>query len=305
MANVAVDWNRVEIIPGDLSVAELGLSSDVRQRLAKDVDGILHCGAFVHHLHNYQTMKAANVESTVSLLKLALEEKRKTFCYVSTLSVASMLAGLDSAPEAIVDNLPAADVGYLLTKWTAEKLIAQCCAQYGLNAVIARPGNITGCSSSGFSNFDHNHFWLFNKGCLQLGAYPEIPTDLEMTPVDVLARAIVALVLTPRSGLAVRNLSNPQALSLRDFFARLGRLGFDIKGEAAETWQRRLVNIGEENGLAQIKEFYTGDISSPSFPSDQSETLAELARLGAGLDVNYDTLLTIYVRYLRESGFLA
>ena len=303
-AGLTVDWARVEIVSGDLAAPGLGLSQDVRQRLAKEVDGILHCGAFVHHLHNYQTMKAANVDSTVSLLKLALEEKRKSFCYVSTLSVASALAGLSSAPEEIVDNLPAADVGYLLTKWTAEKLIAQCATQYGLNAVIARPGNITGCSTSGFSNFDHNHFWLFNKGCLQLGAFPEIPTVVEMTPVDLLARAIVALLLAPREGLAVCNLANPQALSLHDFFEQLARLGFEIKGEAPQTWQSRLATLSEENGLTQIRDFYTGDISAPSFPADQGKTLAELARLDAGLDVDYDSLLPIYVRYLRESGFL-
>ena len=303
-AGLALDWTRVGIVSGDLAAPGLGLSQEVRQQLAKDVDGILHCGAFVHHLHNYQTMKAANVDSTVSLLQLALEEKRKAFCFVSTLSVASALAGLTSAPEEIVDNLPVVDIGYLLTKWTAEKLIARCATQYGLNAIIARPGNITGCSSSGFSNFDHNHFWLFNKGCLQLGAFPEIPTVVEMTPVDLLARAIVALLLAPREGLVVRNLANPQELSLNDFFARLARLGFEIKGEAPEAWQSRLANLGDDNGLAQIKEFYTGDISSPSFPADQSRTLSELARLGVGLDVDYDTLLPVYVGYLRKSGFL-
>lgn len=303
-AGLTLDWTRVGIVRGDLAAPGLGLSKEVRQRLAKEVDGILHCGAFVHHLHNYQTMKAANVDSTVSLLKLALEEKRKAFCFISTLSVASALAGLSAAPEEIVENLPVADIGYLLTKWTAEKLVAQCATRYGLNAIIARPGNITGCSSSGFSNFDHNHFWLFNKGCLQLGTFPEIPTVVEMTPVDLLARAIVALLLAPRDGLAVRNLANPQELSLHEFFERLARLGFEIKGEAPDAWQSRLASLREENGLAQIKEFYTGDISAPSFPADQSRTLAELARLGAGLDVDYDTLLPVYVRYLRESGFL-
>ena len=304
-AGLSLDWARVSIVRGDLAAPDFGISPEARQRLAKEVDGILHCGAFVHHLHNYQTMKAANVDSTVSLLKLALEEKRKAFCYISTLSVASTLAGLKSAPEAIVDNLPVADIGYLLTKWTAEKLVAQCASKYGINAVIARPGNITGSSSSGFSNFENNHFWLFNKGCLQLGAFPEIPAVVEMTPVDLLARAIVALLLAPRDGLAVCNLANPQELSLHDFFGRLAGLGFEAKGEAAEAWQARLANLSEENGLTQIKEFYTGDISTPSFPVEQGRTLNELNRLGVAPDVNYDTLLPIYVRYLRETGFLS
>ncbi len=304
-AGLAIDWSRVEAIPGDLAAADLGLAPDTRRRLAGEVDAIVHCGAFVHHLHSYQTMKAANVDSTESLLRLALEETRKAFCFVSTLSVADALDGITAAPEAIVDNRPLANVGYLLTKWVAEQRVARYAAQYGLDAVIARPGNITGCSASGFSNFEHNHFWLFNKGCLQLGAYPETPARVEMTPVDRLARAIAALALAPRQGLAVRNLANPQSLSLPEFFARLAGLGFAVAGEAPAVWQRRLAAIGEDNALAQIRDFYTGDLSVPSLPTEQGETLAELARLGAGLDVDYDALLATYVRYLREAGFLA
>ena len=302
-AGVSVDWSRIGVVCGDLTAPALGLSSEVRRRLARETDAILHCGAFVHHLHNYQTMKAANVESTEELLKLALEEQQKVFCFVSTLSVASALTDLNAAPEAVVDNLPGADIGYLLTKWTAEKLVAQCSARYGLPAVIARPGNITGCSSTGFSNFDHNHFWLFNKGCLQLGAYPDIPSLIEMTPVDILARAIVALTLAPREGLAVRNLSNPRTLNMDAFFGYMGAQGFAVKSEAPEIWQQRLATIDENNGLSQIKEFYTGDLSTPPFPVEQSETLTELSRLGADFNADYATLFPVYVRYLKEMNF--
>ncbi|MBF0548425.1 MAG: amino acid adenylation domain-containing protein [Candidatus Riflebacteria bacterium] len=304
-AGVSIDWSRVNIVCGDLATPELGISPSQRQQLASVVDAILHCGAFVHHIHSYQTMKAANVESTMELLKLALEAKRKTFCFVSTLSVASALAGLNAAPEAIVDNLPMVDNGYLLTKWTAEKLVAHYVSQYGLNAIIARPGNITGCSSSGFSNFDHNHFWLFNKGCLQLRAYPEIPSEVEMTPVDLLARAIAAMLVAPRKGLAVRNLANPKTMSLSSFFRRMAECGFEIHGETPQKWQDRLANIKEDNGLAQIKEFYTGDISSPSFPTEQTKTLAELSQLGTELETEYDKIIPIYVHYLRQVGFLS
>ena len=89
-----------------------------------------------------------------------------------------------------------------------------------------------------------------------------------------------------------------------EFFAWLAQCGFAIKGEAPEAWQRRLTDIGEDNGLSPIKDFYTGDISAPPFPAEQAETLAELDELGAGFNVNYDTLFPAYVAYLRESGFL-
>jgi amino acid adenylation domain-containing protein/thioester reductase-like protein len=304
-AGVTPDLGKVRILPGDLAEPGLGLSEAVRQRLATEVDAILHCGAFVHHLHSYPTMKAANVDSTCVLLELALTGKQKPFCFVSTLSVASALEGVDRAAEAILPNPPAVDSGYLLTKWVDEQLVAQCAARYGLPVVIARAGNITGCRATGFSNYAHNHFWLFNQGCLQLGAYPDMAYPVEMTPVDLLAQAIAALTLTPRRELLIANLSNPQALSQRDFFQRLADCGFVVTGEPIATWQTRLATIGEDNGLAQIKDFYTGDLSGEALPTEQTATLAALAGVGVDYSTDYATLIPTYVAYLRKEGFLA
>lgn len=303
-AELTADLARVRIIPGDLALPGLGLTVAIRQRLTTEVDAILHCGAFVHHLHNYAMMKAANVDSTLTLLELALTGQQKPFCFVSTLSVASALDGVTCAAEAILPNPPVVDSGYLLTKWVGEQLVAQCAARYGLPAVIARPGNITGDSTTGFSNYAHNHFWLFNQGCLQLGAFPEMADPVEMTPVDVLARAIAALTLAPRPELLVANLSNPQTLSQRAFFQQLADGGFPTVAESPADWQPRLATISENNGLSQIKEFYTGDLSGASLPVEQSATLAALAKLGVNYATDYATLTPLYVAYLRREGFL-
>ncbi|MFZ4789681.1 MAG: amino acid adenylation domain-containing protein [Candidatus Competibacteraceae bacterium] len=303
-AGLSADLARVRIVPGDLALPELGLTDAVRQRLATEVDAVLHCGAFVHHLHSYATMKAANVDSTLTLLELALTEKQKPFCFVSTLSVATALEGVTCAAEAILPNLPVVDNGYLLTKWVGEQLVAQCAARYGLPAVIARPGNITGHSTTGFSNYAHNHFWLFNQGCLQLGAFPAVASPVEMTPVDVLAQAIVALMLAPRTGVLVANLSNPNTLGQQEFFQKLATCGFPAVAEPPADWQPRLTTIGEDNGLSQIKEFYTGDLSGEAPPVEQSATLAALAALGVNYSADYTALIPTYVAYLRREGFL-
>nr|MBZ4195012.1 thioester reductase domain-containing protein [Candidatus Contendobacter sp.] len=303
-AGLSADLARVRIVPGDLALPELGLTDAVRQRLATEVDAVLHCGAFVHHLHSYATMKAANVDSTLTLLELALTEKQKPFCFVSTLSVATALEGVTCAAEAILPNLPVVDNGYLLTKWVGEQLVAQCAARYGLPAVIARPGNITGHSTTGFSNYAHNHFWLFNQGCLQLGAFPAMASPVEMTPVDMLAQAIVALMLAPRTGVLVANLSNPNTLGQQEFFQKLATCGFPAVAEPPADWQPRLTTIGEDNGLSQIKEFYTGDLSGEAPPVEQSATLAALAALGVNYSADYTALIPTYVAYLRREGFL-
>ncbi|MFL9907680.1 non-ribosomal peptide synthetase [Paraburkholderia sp. RL17-337-BIB-A] len=303
-AGLATDFSRVEVIPADLAAPQLGLDTPRWRQLAGEVDAILHCGAFVHHLHSYEEMKGANVGGTEALLRLALTQRRKPFCFVSTLSVGEMLAGARHIDEQVNDARPLLDNGYLLTKWVGEQRVAECARRFGLPAVIARPGNITGDSRTGFSNFAHNHFWLFNKGCLQLGAYPRTAQEVEMMPVDLLAGAVTAMALHPHAGLRVANLNNPLALSQRQWFAALAACGLRAEPQAAADWQRRLADLDASNGLALIRDFYTGDLSAAPLPVEQIGTLTELARHGVDLTVDYGALIRLYVGYLREAGFL-
>ena len=303
-AGVDPDFSRVRVVSGDLSDAELGLDAAVRERLAEEVEAILHCGAFVHHLYNYETMKPINVGGTEALLDLASRGRRKPFCYVSTITVGASLDGVERVAEAVLPNPPAVDNGYILTKWVAEQRVARAVQEFGLSAVIARPGNITGSSATGYSNFDHNHFWLFVKGCLQLGAYPDVAMPIEMMPVDRLASAIAALTLNAQEGIDVANLANPQTLPLPDFFARLEQCGHPAKAEPAAVWQQRLSHLSADNALTQIKDFYTGDLSGEAPPVEQQQTLATLQAAGIELAADYDALIPLYVGYLERAGFL-
>ena len=303
-AGLAIDFSRVDVIPADLAAPQLGLDTPRWRQLAGEVDAILHCGAFVHHLHSYEAMKSANVGGTEALLRLALTQRQKPFCFVSTLSVGEMLAGAWRIDERVNDARPMLDNGYLLTKWVGEQRVAECARRFGLPAVIARPGNITGHSRTGFSNFAHNHFWLFNKGCLQLGAYPETAQEVEMMPVDLLADAVTAVALHPRAGLRVANLNNPLVLTQRQWFAALAACGLRAEPQPAADWQGRLADLDASNGLALIRDFYTGDLSAAPLPVEQIGTLTELARHGVDLTVDYGALIRLYVGYLRDAGFL-
>ena len=303
-AGVDPDFSRIRVVRGDLGATGLGLDDATRARLAREIDAILHCGAFVHHLYNYETMKPINVGGTEALLDLALSGRQKPFCDVSTITVGASLQGGDRVAEDVLPNAPAVDNGYLLTKWVAEQRVAQAVRECGLPAVIARPGNITGSSATGYSNFDRNHFWLFVKGCLQLGAFPDVAMPIEMMPVDRLAAAIVAFCLAPSAGLRVANLANPKTLPLAEFFARLGHCGHPAQREPAAVWQQRLSHLSSDNALTQIKDFYTGDLSGEAPPVEQQKTLAALQAAGVELAADYEALIPLYVGYLERAGFL-
>jgi amino acid adenylation domain-containing protein/thioester reductase-like protein len=303
-AGLVIDFSRVEVISADLASADLGLDSVQWHRLSGEVDAILHCGAFVHHLHSYAEMKRANVGGTESLLRLALTQRQKPLCFISTMSVPAMQEGVTRIEERVQTAHPQMDNGYLLTKWAGEQRVAECARRFGLLAIVARPGNITGDSRSGYSNYAHNHFWLYNKGCIELGTFPDTDQEVEMMPVDQLARAIVALTLGHRDGLRVANLSNPVTLSQQRWFNELAKDGLRVLPETPLEWQRRLTDLSPSNGLALIRDFYTGDLSGKPLPIEQIGTIAELTKHDVHLTVDYDRLIPLYLAYLRAEGFI-
>nr|WP_160167946.1 non-ribosomal peptide synthetase [Caballeronia insecticola] len=304
-AGLAIDFSRVEVIGADLSLAGLGLAAADWRRLAEEGDAILHCGALVHHLHGYGSLKAANVGGTEALLQLALSVRKKPVCFVSTMSVPMMLEDAQRVEERIDAARPLSDNGYLLSKWVSEQRVAAYSRAYGLPATVARVGNVTGHSESGFSNYEHNHFWLFNQGCVQLGAYPATGQTVEMTPVDVLARALCALALHPREGLSVANLQNPEYMAQREWFEVLGESGLVAMPEAPDAWKQRLATIDSANGLALLRDFYTGDLTWHDMPVEQIGTISRLASADVSLSVDYSRLIGVYLRYLRAEGFLS
>ena len=113
-----------------------------------------------------------------------------------------------------------------------------------------------------------------------------------------------AVALHPRAGLRVANLNNPLALSQQQWFAALAACGLHAEPQAAADWQRRLADLDASNGLALIRDFYTGDLSAAPLPVEQIGTLTELARYGVDLTVDYSALIRLYVGYLRDAGFL-
>src|SRR5690606_266522 len=119
---------RVKVIAGDLAREQLGLEDNVYQELAEEVDAIYHNGAWVHHFYHYDALKSANVDSTISLLKLSSTSKTKVLHYFSTLS-----AHLPNyKEEALRETFPKSDPsaynlssGYEQTKWVSECLLAE------------------------------------------------------------------------------------------------------------------------------------------------------------------------------------
>jgi amino acid adenylation domain-containing protein/thioester reductase-like protein len=298
---------RLHVVCGDLSRPGLGLSPTDRADLADTIDAIYHNGAHVNHVYDYDRLYGENVQSTLELLHLAVERWDKPFHFISTLSAASTTdergrvteSGPTSTPPVYVNN------GYNLTKWVSEHLVWQAAAR-GVDATIVRPGNIVGHSSTGVCIPHRNRILLLLKGCIQLGYAPAAQISFDLSPVDFVARAIVACTTSGLASPRVIHLQNRSRISWNQYLEALAARGYLLTQEAPERWRKRLEFIDEANALFDILAFYLDDkqedIGDMSF-IDCEQTAGTLARLGIAYPDLGETLLERHFGYLIDSGF--
>ena len=127
----------------------MGLDTQTWNRLARDVDLIVHPAAHVNHMLPYDQLFGPNVVGTAELIRLALTTRLKTFNYVSTVGV--VLGGdceaMDehsdirwACPQRSVDRSYAND--YATSKWTGEVLTREAHDLFGLPVAVFRSNMI-------------------------------------------------------------------------------------------------------------------------------------------------------------------
>ncbi|MGA2223061.1 MAG: amino acid adenylation domain-containing protein [Syntrophobacteraceae bacterium] len=301
---------RIALLRGELKKPALGLPAETTRELSDILDHICHCGAMVHHMFDYRTLRGENVQSTIELLKIALSGRRKVFNYVSTLSVASRSDSEGRIVEVELGERPISTNGYVLTKWASERILLHH-AEKGLPLNIFRPGNITGHSVTGVCTPGKNHALLLVKGCIEMKCAPDWNRHIEMTPVDTLAEAIVRLSLNSR-GPGIFNMNNPLQIGWAEYIEVLGKLGFDMEMVSVDEWRKRLERIDETNALFPLREVYLKermDLIDPEShvpaAQDSSTTQEALRKLGVSYLRDYARYIPAVAGYLKNSGFLA
>ena len=184
-------------------------------------------------------------------------------------------------------------------------------AASGIPANIFRPGNITGDSRSGLCAPDKNHFLLLLKGFLQMKTAPDWKRAVEMTPVDILAEAIVQLS-RENPGFHVFNLNNPHQITWLEYLTRVKASGFDLQIMNARQWRDEyLARVDENNAIFPFKELYLKQredllqTEPPPTPAHNAGATQEtLRRLGVAYPSSYDQPLDQVISYLRTTGFL-
>lgn len=182
---------RVRVVCGDLASPRLGVSDDAWQQLTETVDTIVHNGAWVDYVLDYDTLRSSNVEGTRELLRLACASRRKRFNFVSSTTIFGWtgkrnLIEQDSNPEMF-----GLDFGYAQTKWVSEQLVLQAREQ-GIEARIYRPAFIT-ASTAGFGHSTDIVVRLLSF-MIKYGVAPNADIQLSFMPADIAAHNIAAVM---------------------------------------------------------------------------------------------------------------
>lgn len=254
------DLSRVVTVKGDLSLPLLGFSQEEWDKMASITDAVVHCGAAVSLTAPYSTLRAANVNGTLSVIQLAFACCRGTpLVYVSS----NGIFPTDQGPKEVfwenddVGCLPGrlgGSDGYGLSKWTAERLVTAAHAQ-GLPTMTIRFGNIGWQTTTGIGNsLDYQGMLL--AGSRRLFARPTVEGwQFEVTPVDFAARALVALASETKllAGGSIFNCVQKGFTSAQQVYQLMADVdGKSISPVSFTAWKKQIEDVATSSDDAEI-----------------------------------------------------
>ncbi|HLH61201.1 MAG TPA: amino acid adenylation domain-containing protein [Ktedonobacteraceae bacterium] len=307
---------RIKPLPGDLAQPLLGLSRHLFEELANRLDVIYHNGALVNMLYPYSELKASNVLGTQEVIRLAAHGKIKPLHYVSTLSVYSHM---DSPTVRRVKEQEPIDEhgvhmrgGYAQSKWVAEKMVTTARSR-GLPVAIYRPGRITGHSKTGAWRTD-DVLCRMIMGCIQLGSVPMFVASetLEMTPVDYVSQAIVALSKRKASLGQAFHLFNTSTTRVSDLIRWINDSGYEVRQLEYEAWLaelERAIQDSTDNALVPLAPLFPRQapieqVPVPKLVFDNRNTLLGLSGTSITCPPGDASLIQTYLSFMVKRGFL-
>lgn len=317
---------RIAAICGDLALPKFGLSDALYHQLAMESDVIFHLGAHVNYIQPYQAHRAANIEGTWNILRLATSIKPKPLHYVSTIAAWGP-AGLLHNVKRIYENDDLKpylegmkyDSGYSQSQWVVEQFIWKA-KQRGIPLAVYRPGFIMGNSVNGVGN-PKDFVSRLIRGCIAIGAYPTLPRQRkEFIPVDYVSRALLIIARDNRNLGQAYHLVPPdhrQSIDLDQFFLLLSECGYPLQKLSYDEWIKRLEADPRlmENPLMPLLPMLAETVyqkqtrwqvyeNMPEY--DTSNTMTALLAANSPLKFTpmNKTQLRLHLNFLQQGGFL-
>ncbi len=272
------------VVVGDITKPRFGLSKEEYQRLAEQVDMVIHTAANVKHAGHYEDLELTNVIGTQTVIDFC-KDAGAILQHTSTASVNGSGTVEQNNPDAMFDEF-VLDIGqnysqnvYIHSKYKAEELVLLA-RESGLKVNILRIGNLTWRKSDGkFQiNAQDNGFLDRFRGLVKVGMYsPELADyPIDFTPVDECAEAYTRLALNHRAN-NIYNLYNPHMYSVDRL---VKRFYWGIKKVSRETFEKAVRELITDKEVAVLSFYNTIASASKSIPINNTFTVKELRKLG-------------------------
>lgn len=211
---------RLEIVEGDITLPQLGLSDAVAARLRGDIEVVAHLAAIYDLKVPENVARKVNVEGTENLLTFAKScPNLRRFVHISTCYVSGRRTGVIFEDE--LDRGQAFKNHYESTKFLSEVLVRNEAER--LPVTIIRPAIVIGDSATGETDkFDGPYasfratlmgFLLFTPGKL------DVPVNL--VPVDFIVKATIALAEKADTVGKTFALADPNPMTGRDLIDKV------------------------------------------------------------------------------------
>ena len=222
----AIDAERIELLPGDISRQDLGLSAEERQRLQREVLQVFHLAAIYNLAVPLDIAERVNVAGTGNVLDLCAGcEQLERLNYVSTAYVAGDRKGVVYEHELSLGQ--AFKNHYESTKFQAELWVQ--IRMRDIPTTIYRPAIVVGDSRSGETEkFDGPYYMLrtIARAAERRGPLPQLGSEdspFNVVPVDFIVASMVAACTDEEAKGEVLHLVDPEPISSAELARVLSR----------------------------------------------------------------------------------
>jgi amino acid adenylation domain-containing protein/thioester reductase-like protein len=247
---------RVRAICGDISQPEFGMTKEDYIHLGETVNTVIHSAAIVKYFGHYDQIRQINVEGTQEVIEFCkcyhcLLGHVSTDAITGNYLVEQNVTGIFTERDFYIGQNYKGNV-YVRSKFEAENRVLRSIREDKLSAVIFRMGNITGRDLDGKfqPNITENAFYAAIKEVVVSGMVSDkiLSEELEFSPVDSSARAIILLLCSPRSEGGIFHLMNPKTIPVEKLISEFSTLGIFI----------RPLTSGKRTGKDDIPQALTG-----------------------------------------------
>ena len=221
---------RIHVVLGDVTQ---NLCSVVGDSIA-GITTVFNCAAIVKHFSEGTEIEDVNIGGAKRCVEFCLQTGARLI-QVSTASTRGLWTGEikdDIFSEQRLYMGQFLGNKYIYSKFMAERLVLDAAALHGLSAKIMRVGNLSARSTDGEfqANFSTNTFMGRIKVYNMLGCCPHEMRDsqVEFSPINEVARAIVLLAATPKECCVFHPYNNHSVL-LGDVLSELKCVGDGVQ----------------------------------------------------------------------------